>query len=111
MGPQKIVLVTGSNQGLGLAIVRVAATRDPSAHYILACRSLERGENAIAELKQKGVAASIELMQLDVTKDDDITRTVESITATHGKLDGENNTLVDIHSTRMGSNFSSSLGQ
>ena len=90
MASQKIVLVTGANQGLGFAIVSVAGTRDPTAHYILACRSLEGGQKAIAELKKKGVAASLELVQLDVTKDADIVKAVESVTASHGKLDGEN---------------------
>ena len=88
MAASKIVLVTGANQGLGFAIVSVAGTRNPSAHYILACRSLESGQKAIVELKEKGVIASVELVQLDVTKDADIHRVVQSVTASHGKLDG-----------------------
>ena len=89
MTPSKIVLVTGANQGLGFAIIRVAGTRDPSAHYILASRNLESGQKAIVQLKEKGVTASVELVQLDVTKDADIYRVVQSVTASHGKLDGD----------------------
>ena len=83
------VLVTGANQGLGFAIVAVAATRNPSARYLLACRSLERGQEAIANLKEQGVTASLEPLQLDVTKDTDITKAVESIKNSYGKLDGK----------------------
>ncbi|CAF9932194.1 MAG: hypothetical protein HETSPECPRED_008293 [Heterodermia speciosa] len=87
---QKVVLVTGANRGLGFAIVSIAATRDPSAHYILTCRDLEDGQKAINELRKNGVTASIESVQLEVTKDADIAKVVESITISHGKLDGEN---------------------
>jgi NAD(P)-dependent dehydrogenase (short-subunit alcohol dehydrogenase family) len=88
MTTQKIVLVTGANRGLGLAIIRVAGTRDPSAHYILACRDVEAGAKAVDDLKQSGVVAPLELLQLDCTKDLDIVKAVEHITTTHGKLDG-----------------------
>ena len=89
MTTQKIVLVTGANQGLGFAIVSVAGTRDPSAHYILACRNLDAGAKAIDDLKKSGVAASLELLQLDVTKDAEIVKAVENVTARHGRLDGK----------------------
>ena len=85
----KNVLATGANQGLGFAIVAVAATCDPSARYLLACRSLERGQEAIAKLKEQGVTAPLEPLQLDVTKDTDITKAVESIKNSYGKLDGK----------------------
>jgi NAD(P)-dependent dehydrogenase (short-subunit alcohol dehydrogenase family) len=93
MATQKTVLVTGANQGLGFAIVSIAATRDSSAHYILACRNLEAGATAIDELKKSGIAASLELLQLDVTKDAEIVKAVESVTERHGRLDGKSITL------------------
>ena len=89
MASKKIVLVTGANRGLGLAIVRVAGSRDPSAHYILACRDIDSGADAIDDLKQSGIVASLELLQLDTTKNSDIIKAVEHISATHGRLDGE----------------------
>ena len=96
MTTPKIVLVTGANQGLGFAIVSVAATRDPSAHYILACRNLDVGTKAIDDLKKSGVTASLELLQLDVTKDAEIVKAVEKVGGTHGKLDGKYTLLTTI---------------
>jgi len=87
MASQKIVLVTGANQGLGFAIVSVAGTRYPSAHYILACRNLDAGAKAIDDLKKSGVTASLSLLQLDVTNDAEIITAVKDVTARHGKLD------------------------
>jgi NAD(P)-dependent dehydrogenase (short-subunit alcohol dehydrogenase family) len=37
----KIVLVTGANQGLGLAVIEVAGKRYPSNTYILCTRDIE----------------------------------------------------------------------
>jgi hypothetical protein len=48
----------------------------------------EAGAKAINELKKNGITASLELLQLDVTKDDEITRAVDINTERHGKLDG-----------------------
>jgi hypothetical protein len=87
MASQKIVLITGANKGLGFAIVSVAGTRYPSAHYILACRNADAGAKAIDDLKKSGVSASLELLQLDVTKDGEIIKAVEHVTTKHGKLD------------------------
>ncbi|CRG83420.1 hypothetical protein PISL3812_00771 [Talaromyces islandicus] len=87
MAAQKIILVTGANQGLGYCIVSVTATRDPSAHFILACRNVEAGEKAVEELKKNGITASLEVLKLDVTNDDEIVAAVDAVTAKHGRLD------------------------
>jgi NAD(P)-dependent dehydrogenase (short-subunit alcohol dehydrogenase family) len=89
MATQKTVLVTGANKGLGFAILTVAGARDPSAHYILACRNLEAGAKAVDDLKKAGTAASLELLQLDVTNDEEIAKAVETVATKHGKLDGK----------------------
>ena len=52
MATRRVILITGANQDLGLAIARVAVTRDASAHYILACRDVGAGEKAIDELNR-----------------------------------------------------------
>jgi NAD(P)-dependent dehydrogenase (short-subunit alcohol dehydrogenase family) len=89
MTAQKIILVTGANQGLGYCIVSVTATRDPSAHFILACRNVEAGNKAVDDLKKSGVTASLEVLKLDVTNDDEIVAAVDAVTAKHGRLDGQ----------------------
>ena len=72
MALRKSVLITGVNQGLAFAIISVAGTRDPSVYYILAYRSLEAGQEAIARLKEKSIVASLE------------------VTTLYGKLNGKN---------------------
>ncbi|KAE8151105.1 short chain dehydrogenase/reductase family protein [Aspergillus avenaceus] len=84
---QNIVLVTGANQGLGFAIIQVAALRHPTNTYILCSRDLNAGNQAIQKLRDLGVTARIDLVQLEVTNDDQITAAVHHVTTTYGKLD------------------------
>lgn len=91
MESRRIVLVTGANRGLGLAIVSVAARREPSAHFIVACRDPDAGEKATRDLIEAGNSASFEVLKLDVTKDDDIAKAVDNVALKHGKLDGAQN--------------------
>jgi NAD(P)-dependent dehydrogenase (short-subunit alcohol dehydrogenase family) len=89
MTTPKTILITGANKGLGLGIAQVAATRDPSAHYILTSRNVEAGEKAIQDMKNSGIEASFELLQLDITTDAEILKAAEYVTTKHGKLDGK----------------------
>jgi NAD(P)-dependent dehydrogenase (short-subunit alcohol dehydrogenase family) len=82
MTTPKTILITGANKGLGLGIAQVAATRDPSAHYILTSRNVEA-------MKNSGIEASFELLQLDITNDAEILKAAEYVTTKHGKLDGK----------------------
>jgi hypothetical protein len=100
MATRKVILVTGANRGLGFAIIQVGGTRDPSSHYILACRDIEAGVKATTELKQSGVVASLEVLQLDTTKDTEIAKAVKHVATTHGKLDSKSprkNTTVHMY--------------
>lgn len=85
----KVILVTGANQGLGFSIIEVTGQREPSATYILCSRNLALGEEAAKKLKELGVKAEIEALQLDVTKDDEIEAAVQHVRSKYGKLDGE----------------------
>ena len=86
---KKVILVTGANQGLGFAIIDVIGSRDPSATYILASRNLDSGKGAAKTLKELGVTAEIEVIQLDVTNDQQIEAAVETVKSRYGKLDGK----------------------
>ncbi|KAL1877677.1 hypothetical protein Plec18167_004643 [Paecilomyces lecythidis] len=83
----KIVLCTGANQGLGFAVVQVAALRYPEDTYILCSRDLSAGQNAVQKLRDMGVTAKIDLVQLEVTNDEQIEAAVEHVSTTYGKLD------------------------
>jgi NAD(P)-dependent dehydrogenase (short-subunit alcohol dehydrogenase family) len=85
----QIILCTGANRGLGFEIVHVTALRAPSSVYILACRELSSGHEAVQELRKLGVTAKIEVVQLDVTKDEEIEAAVEFVRRKYGRLDGK----------------------
>ena len=85
----KIIFVTGANQGLGFAILQVAALRDPEPIYVLASRKRLAGEEAAKKLRELGVTAKIEVVELDVTNDEQIAAAVDFIKTRFGKLDSE----------------------
>lgn len=61
---KKRALVTGANSGMGLATtIQLAAL---GYHVIMACRSEQRGEQALQEAKIKSQSNHIELMILDL---------------------------------------------
>lgn len=59
------VLVTGANAGLGLAASTELARL--GRHVVLGCRNVERGEAAAAAIRREVPAASVELVQIDVS--------------------------------------------
>jgi NAD(P)-dependent dehydrogenase (short-subunit alcohol dehydrogenase family) len=92
MATSKIVLCTGANQGLGLGVLQVAGLRHPDYTYILGSRDVAKGREAAQKLKDAGVTAQVEVLELDVTKDDQIAKAAQHIEETYGKLDGEHHT-------------------
>lgn len=89
-GESRIILVTGANRGVGLAIVQNLATHpvvSQNAVFFLASRDLAAGEDAVAHLRSLGVAAPIHALALDVTSNRSIRAAVTQIEAEYGKLD------------------------
>lgn len=78
------VLVSGANQGLGLEIVKKLATENPEYHVLMGCRSLEKGQAAIASLPPN---LSVEPIELDVTNDSSISKAVATVQEKYGRLD------------------------
>ena len=95
----KIVLVTGANQGLGLAIIEVAGKRYPSNTYVLCARDIKKGQEAAQQLRDQGFSAAIDVVELDVTNDDHIAAAVKHVDIQYGRLDGK-------HAIRLGFGFS-----
>lgn len=60
----KTIIVTGGNSGLGYESVKAFALK--GAEVILACRTIEKGEKAKAEIMQFKPAGSIEVMKIDL---------------------------------------------
>ncbi|KAL9612061.1 MAG: hypothetical protein Q9167_003321 [Letrouitia subvulpina] len=85
---QFVVLITGANSGVGLATAEVLTNASSDYHVIVAARTLQKAETAIAELKSTGdIKGSLSPVQLDVTDSDSIDHAVAYVEKTFGHLD------------------------
>ncbi len=82
----KVAIVTGGNQGLGLALVRGLCSRlgDEGTVY-LAARDRERGEAAARGLHDEGLSARLELV--DVRDTDSVQACADALAQRHGGVD------------------------
>jgi carbonyl reductase 1 len=81
-----VAIVTGGNQGLGLALVRGLCSRlgDDGTVY-LAARDRERGEAAVRGLHDEGLSARLELV--DVRDTDSVQACADTLAERHGGVD------------------------
>ncbi|WP_354687683.1 SDR family oxidoreductase [Cupriavidus necator] len=79
----RVALVTGGAQGLGLAIA--AGLADAGAHVLVAARNAQRVQDAVAMLVSR--AGSAEALVLDITDEAAVAAAFEHIDAAHGRLD------------------------
>jgi NAD(P)-dependent dehydrogenase (short-subunit alcohol dehydrogenase family) len=77
-----------TSKGIGFAIVHRLSKNASDNTYLLGVRSGKAGEEAIQQLRDLEVAANLDILELDVTNDDQIDRAVEDIGMKFGKLDG-----------------------
>jgi NAD(P)-dependent dehydrogenase (short-subunit alcohol dehydrogenase family) len=81
-----VAVVTGSNQGLGFALVEgLCRALGPAGAVYLTARDKARGEEAARALEQKGLSPVFHL--LDVTRDESVAALSERIKAEHGGVD------------------------
>ncbi|KAH7309319.1 hypothetical protein BKA65DRAFT_485414 [Rhexocercosporidium sp. MPI-PUGE-AT-0058] len=82
-----VVLVTGANRGIGFSIVQALSLRYPKGTYIIGCRHISSGQEAIRELQKLGVKANLDAVELDVTNDSTIETAQDWVRARFGHLD------------------------
>src|SRR5438105_1692807 len=80
MPDQRIALVTGANQGVGLQVAKELAASGVTV--FVGSRNFERGEAAAKEVGQGGIA-----IQLDVTDEASIAAAAARIRQQFGRLD------------------------
>ncbi|WP_436901727.1 oxidoreductase [Halovenus halobia] len=79
------VIVTGANSGLGFEATKVLAGK--GAHVVLACRSVERGEDARDSIREEFPAASLSVRELDLASLASIRSFAETFTDEYDSLD------------------------
>jgi len=81
----KTVIITGANSGIGkAAALQLAAV---GANVVMACRSLERGQRALEDVKKASGNPQVELMQLDLASQAGIRQFAADFLASHPRLD------------------------
>ena len=82
----KVAVVTGANQGLGLALVRgLCRALGAGGIVYLTARDRARGERAVAELQAEGLSPRLEV--LDVRDDASVTGVAQVLAGRHGGVD------------------------
>ena len=76
----KIVVITLANAGIGIHTVIGLAKR--GATVVMACRSMQKGEEALKEAKEKSGSESINLMQLDLSSLNSVRKFVKTFVET-----------------------------
>jgi len=79
------VIVTGANSGVGLATVVELARQ--GATVVMACRSPERGEQALRQALERGGSSKVELMLCDLGSLDSIRAFASAFQARYPRLD------------------------
>lgn len=78
-----LALITGANRGIGYALADTLCSR--GFHVLVGARSLERGEQAAAQLRSRG--GNADALLLDLEQPETFTAAAEHIAARFGVLD------------------------
>jgi len=81
----KTIIITGANSGIGKESARVLAKN--GAHVIMACRSMDRGREALKEIQDAVPNAQVQLLQLDISSLNSIREFVAQFDHLHKRLD------------------------
>lgn len=81
----KTALVTGANSGLGWWTALHLGAK--GAHVVLACRSVEKSQAALAQLREKAPGATFELVALDLGDLASVRASADAFKANHQRLD------------------------
>ena len=81
----KVAVITGANSGLGFEAAKILAAK--GAHIVLAVRDVEKGKQAVGEIKRAVAAASLEVLSLDLASLASVRRFAEAFPAAHSRLD------------------------
>ena len=81
----KVIIVTGANSGIGFEAAKAFARK--GANTILACRSMDKAQAALAEIQAEIPSANAEIMWLDLASQASIRQFAEAFKAKYDRLD------------------------
>ncbi|KAK7032494.1 hypothetical protein VNI00_013063 [Paramarasmius palmivorus] len=82
----RVILITGSNTGIGLSLVRLLASKPEKHTVYLSARNPDSGNDALKTLNSEGLT-NVKFVQLDVTSKSSIQTAAETLQKAEGKLD------------------------
>jgi NAD(P)-dependent dehydrogenase (short-subunit alcohol dehydrogenase family) len=80
----KVAVVTGANSGIGYETARALAEK--GADVVMACRNLQKGNEAAEQIRALDPRGSVEVMQLDLADLDSVREFAEAFKAQHDRL-------------------------
>ncbi|CAG5897010.1 unnamed protein product [Menidia menidia] len=84
---EKVVLVTGANSGIGLALCERLLTANNQLRLCLACRNMQRAEAARSALLSSQTSARIDLLHLDVGSVQSVLSAAKEIKSRYSSID------------------------
>ncbi|XP_037537526.1 3-keto-steroid reductase/17-beta-hydroxysteroid dehydrogenase 7 [Nematolebias whitei] len=84
---EKVVIVTGANSGIGLALCERLLSEDAQLRLCLACRNVQRAEAARAALLTSHSSASVDLVHLDVGSVQSVLRAAQEVKSRYNRID------------------------
>lgn len=85
MSDSKVTLITGANAGIGKETARGMAERGFTV--VMAARSLDKGQAALDEVREKVPGAKLELLQLDLASLASVRQAAATFLERHDRLD------------------------
>ncbi|XP_061903075.1 3-keto-steroid reductase [Entelurus aequoreus] len=84
---QKVVIVTGANSGIGLALCERLLTEDPQLLLCLACRNMQKAQAARRALLTSHAHARLDLLHLDVASVQSVLAAARELRSRYNRVD------------------------
>ena len=84
-----VVLITGANAGIGLAVVKALCQSSTTYQVLVGSRDVQKGEDAIKTIQTEvpNTASTLSVVQIDVESDESIQKAVDHVSTHYGRVD------------------------